>query len=79
MGFIMAVAFALWIFLWLRGIDVESKDRIAEIVAEQNAELAERIELLPNTLSDVKSRIQNIDVERPEGDAETNGSSDAQR
>jgi hypothetical protein len=70
-GFILAVAFALWIFPWLRDIDFESKDRITEIVIEQNAELADIIEVLQNDLNEIKSAITNGSVSAPEVQGES--------
>ncbi|MDX1440502.1 MAG: hypothetical protein R3284_11425 [Rubricoccaceae bacterium] len=71
-GFIAAVAFAIWIFPLLRGIDIESRDRIMEIAAERNAELTERIETMQNSLNEMRASIsnQNGDDSEVQGDVQ---------
>ena len=60
-GFLLAMTFSLWIFPLLRDIDTKSKNRITEIVLEQNVELVERLEQLQSDLSEMKASTPNGD------------------
>jgi deoxycytidine triphosphate deaminase len=66
LGLVLAVGFALWIYPFLRSLDIESKSRMIGVVKEQNATLVDRLDKLQADMKELSSaRKQSGPLSRP--------------
>lgn len=65
-GLALAVAVALWLFPKMQAVDMESRDRIAAIVAEKNNALIRQVDELDRELKEMKSDLQKSSPALPQ-------------